>query len=233
MISRLSRWAPLLGVLYGVLLAAVIVSMPPPPSVDASAAKIMSYYNGHRGALQVQVYLLAYCGIALVAYFGVLTGYLRRHGADTLARVGFAGAMIMATGFGIGAGSGVLVSHKTVPVTAANAQLLNLLNDDLPFVTLALGGVLALISIGIAVLSTKSLPAWVGWVAIIAGVASGVGTFISFIAIMLGGLWSIAGSIVLYRRMSTMPTQITLPADAAPEIPTQSAPAEPNVRLQT
>jgi hypothetical protein len=232
MINRLARWAPLLGLAYGLLLAAVLFSTPSPPAVDASTAKIIHFYASHRGALQLQVYLLAYCGVAVVAFFGVLAAYLRRYGAESLARVGIAGAVVMATGYGIGAGCDVLVSHKSVAVTAANAQILNLLNDDLPFVALALGSVLAMVSLGIAILQTKALPAWLGWVAIVAGLGSGTGTFVSFIGILLGALWAIAASVVLYRRMATAaPATITLPAAPA-DVPSQGQSQESGSRIR-
>ena len=199
MINRLSRWAPLAGVAYTVLFAVVIFATPSTPDINASTTKIIDFYSSHRGGMQVQTYLLAYCGVSVVVFFGVLTSYLSQHGANVLARVGFAGSVILATAFGIGAAASGLLAHKSVTLSPSTAQTLNLINEDLPFIALFVGLLLTMIATGLAIVTTNALPTWMGWVAIVSGVGAGVGSFVSWIALMLAGLWTLTASIMLFR----------------------------------
>jgi hypothetical protein len=97
-----------------------------------------------------------------------------------------------------------MLSHKSVVLNPGAAQALNLVNNDAPFITLAAGSLLAMIAVGVAILSTKALPTWMAWVAIVSGVASGVGTFVSFLGLMLGALWILVASVMLYRRQDSV-----------------------------
>jgi hypothetical protein len=208
---------------YTVLFALVIFATPSTPGEDASTAKIIHFYSTHRGGMRLQVYLLAYCGVFAVVFFAVLTNYLRRHGANVLARVGFAGSVVVATAFGIGAAASDLLTHKSSTLTPADAQALNLINNDLPFIALFVGLLLAMISTGVAVLGTKALPTWMGWVAIVCGVAAGLGSFVSWIGLMLAGLWILVASIMLYQRMNAEGAA-AMPAGGSGQIPAQGQP---------
>jgi subtilisin family serine protease len=230
MMNRLSRWAPLAGVAYVVLFAVLLFGTPGTPDLGDSSAKIIHDYSSHRGAMQVSVYLLAYCAVFMVVFFAALTSYLRRMGADVLARVAFAGSVIVAAGFGIGAGATSMLTHKSVPLDAGTAQTLNLIDNDLPFIALFVGLLLAMIATGVAVLGTNALPAWMGWVAIVAGVASGVGSFVSWIALMLASLWILVASVMLYQRMNAE-SGAAMPAGGSSTVPAQGMPQASDTRI--
>lgn len=222
MMNRLNRWVPLAGVVYAILFAVLIFATPSTPAVNASTAKIVDFYASHRGGMQVQVYLLAYCAVFVVVFFAVLTSYLRRMGASALARVAFAGSLILAAAYGIGAGTTAMLDHKSVTINAGSAQVLNLINNDLPFIALFVGLLLTMIATGVAILTTRALPAWMGWVAIVSGVGSGLGSFVSWIALMLGALWVLVASVMLYRRMSAEPARApTVPSGGSSQVPGQ------------
>jgi hypothetical protein len=238
MMNRLSRWMPLAGVLYTVLLALVLFATPSTPDSNAGPLKVIDSYASHRGGLQVATYLLAYTGIALVVFFAVLSGYLRRRGADVTARVMLIGATVMAAGYGIAAGTNAMIGEKTAISAAgssaaaqqATAHVLNLVNDDLPFIALLAGGLLAMIAVGVAVLNTRVLPTWMGWVAIVAGVANGVGTFVSFIGLMLGALWILVASVMLYQRMNAE-SGAAMPTGGSSTVPAQGMSDGSNTRV--
>jgi hypothetical protein len=217
MMNRLSRWAPLAGVIYVALLAASIFG-PSSPDSSASGSKVIAFATNHHDSLLVQAFTLAYAGILLVCFFGVLCTYLRRCGANALAVVSFAGAVLMAAGYFIGAAMNFVLTDHTSSLSASSAQTLNLLNNNLPFVTLFAGMFVMMIFAGIAILSTKALPAWMGWVAVVVGLA-GTGGPIAWIGLMLGGLWTVVASIMLFRRVGADgPSTITLP-----DVPEQAA----------
>jgi hypothetical protein len=219
MMDRLSRWAPLAGVVYAVLFTVVLFATPSTPDVDASPTKIIDFYASHRGGMQVQVYLLAYCAVFAVVFFAVMSARLRSLGANVLARVAFAGSLILAAGYAVGAGTSAMLTHKSVTLDAGSAQALNLVNNDLPFIALFVGLVLAMIATGVAVLSTKALPTWMGWVAIVAGVGTGIGTWLSWIGLMLSGLWILVASVMLYVNQDS--ATAAMPAGGSDRIPAQ------------
>jgi hypothetical protein len=219
--QRLSRLAPLLGVVFVVCLAGAIVG-PSTPDVNASSAKVISFYGKHRGALKAQAYFLGFGGLFLVAFFGSMTSYLRRMGSDALARVALAGAVIMAVGLCLGGTMNVLLTHKSVTMTPSTAQTLNLLNNDMPFILLVVGLGLVAFATGIAVLSTKAMPAWQGWVALVIGLVAVAGGPLAWFALMASGLWVLALSITLYRRNDDdSHASISMPDAAAVQIPAQ------------
>jgi hypothetical protein len=169
--------------------------------------------------MEVSVYLLAYCAVLAVVFFAAMTSYLRRMGANVLARVAFAGSVIVAVGFGVAAGTTAMLTHKSVTLDSGAAQTLNLINNDLPFIALFVGLLLAMIATGVAIIETKALPAWMGWVAIVAGVGSGIGSFVSWIAMLLSGLWILTASVMLYQRQDD--AAMTTSAGGSDRIPAQ------------
>jgi len=229
MMDRLSRWAPLSGVVYVVLFVVAVFAFPGTPSIGDSSSSIIKFYGSHRGSMQASAYLLAYCAIFTVVFFAVLTNYLRRMGANVLARVAFAGSIIVAVGFGVGAGTTSILTHRSVPLDSGTAQVLNLLNNDLPFVTLFLGLALAMIATGAAVLGTKALPTWMGWVAVVAGVGAGIGNFVSWIALLLTGLWILTASVMLYQRMNA--DAAAMPPGGSSTVPAQGMPHGSDTRV--
>jgi hypothetical protein len=229
MINRLSRWAPLAGVIYVLLLAGAIFG-PSSPDTNASGTTITAFYVKHHTGIKVQAYLLAFAGVFVVCFFVALCTYLRRLGANALATLAFAGSVLMAAGYFIGGAMNVVLTDHTSSLSASSAQTLNLLSNDLPFVTLFAGMFVMMMFAGIAILSTKALPAWMGWVAVVAGLV-GTGGPIAWFGLMLGGLWTLVASIMLFRRLAAQPT-ITLPDASSPQIPAQSAPQQSTAQIQ-
>ena len=117
-------------------------------------------------------------------------------GRGRLAAAAFGGGIVLAAGVGVGA---------TVQLAAAEAgghattlgvtQTLHVLNDN-SYVPLGAGmGVLVLAS-GLAALRYGGLPRWLGWVAIVLGIAAF--TPAGFFAFVASGLWLIATAVVMY-----------------------------------
>ncbi|HWC36629.1 MAG TPA: hypothetical protein VG650_17610 [Mycobacteriales bacterium] len=209
MTNRLERLMPLTGVVFLLLMVAVMTG-PSTPDVNASATKIIDFYSKHRGYLQAQAFLMAYAGAVLVWFTTVLCAYLRRAGARASATASLCGSVVVATAFGVAAGCNLLLTHKSVSLAPASAQTLNLVNNDLPFVALFAGVLLTMVSLGAAVLTTRAFPAWLGWAAVVCGIAAGVGSFVSWFAFMATSVWVLVASVMLYQRQER-PSSITLP----------------------
>jgi hypothetical protein len=230
MTTKLSRWSPLLGVLFTACLATAFFG-PSTPDVNDSSAKVISFYSSHRGAIEFQGYVLAYGAIFLVAYIAVLSGYLRRMGSDALSRVCFAGSVILAIAMAVGSAINFMLTHRSVTLDASSAQTLNLMNNDLYYIALAVGTALTMLAAGIAIVSTKAMPAWLGWVAIVAGVVAA--SPLAWIGLMVFGLWALVTSIVLYQRTASAPAAtITLPEGSVP-VPAQAQSQETTTTIRT
>jgi hypothetical protein len=222
--ARLTRLAPLTGVAYvGCVVAATV--MPSSPDVNASSAKVITYYTAHHTAMQAQTYLLAYAAVFVVFFAGVVAGYLRGRGATNLAPAIVGGAVLMAVGLATGAAINSVLTDHTSGLTASSAQTLNRLSNDLPFIALFAGLCTLMLATGIAMLTTKSFPAWVGWVTIVIGIAAATGIG-SWPALLASGLWTLGISSVLVRRAGK-PADITMPDVAAARTESTRATAQP------
>lgn len=76
-------------------------------------------------------------------------------------------------------------------------QSLNALNSDF-FFPLVLGTVVFLFSAALAIFRSGGLPRWMGWVALVLGIAAA--TPAGFFAFLASGLWIIAAAVILLQR---------------------------------
>jgi hypothetical protein len=208
MAARYARLIPLVGVIYVGLMVSLFTTGST-PDVKASPAKVISFYTTHHSSQQASVYLLAYSGVFVLLFFGVLASFLRRHGETTLATMTFGGAVLYAAGLGIGAGiTATLVDH-TSGLSASSAQTLNYLSNDAFAIPTFVGLTVTLLAAGVAVLRSKALPTWLGWVTVVIGVAAATGVG-SWPALMASGVWTLVVVGFLIRRADT-PDEIALP----------------------
>jgi hypothetical protein len=196
--NRPSKWLAWTGPLFVLGFAVIVFGLEgSTPGEKASTQKIISYYGSHQGRVATAAFL-APLGAALLLLFA---GYLRAlaRGTDGGGGVGptvmVGGAVLW--GAGILLGSFVDLSL----VTAAHrhydemARTLNVLSnsDWVPFI----GGIaVTLIGLGMTVLSSRILPTWLGWVALVGGILSllGPGGFVGF---FLAPLWLLVAGIML------------------------------------
>jgi hypothetical protein len=187
-------------VAYGGLLFFVIVVVSvfviTPPSTNATATKVMSYYHSHRGVSFVSSYLIVLAVIVGIPYFWYLREYLAKTAeSQKLLTAGFAGAVIFGVSGLVTAGVGFALADGSHAgnIPAATLQALNLLKQDLNTAMTAAGTALFLILTGLAIVRSGGLPRWLGWVGIVFGVISGTGV-VGPIAI---GLWILIASITM------------------------------------
>ena len=199
MLSRWGRWAPLTGVVFVVL---VVLGGPieggNTPGSKATGAHVIAFFAAHRSRERASAVLLTLAFIVFMFFAGSLRSYLRRtKAAEGLAAVVLAAAAVLAAGQT--AGSGVIFALSDAPthLSAAAAQALNVLSNDMVLTSAAGFSVFGIAS-GIAILRGAPLPKWLGWVAILIGVV--VVTPAEFVAVIALAVWIVIVSILIATR---------------------------------
>jgi hypothetical protein len=122
----------------------------------------------------------------------VLAGHVRR-GERWIAGGALAGAVCAAIGLTCILGFDLVLATDTKNLTPGSAQTLNLLQNDF-FLPLVAGiGLFAILG-GLAVAAGRILPAWMGWVLFVVGIAALVPP-ISWFALLAALLWVLAAGI--------------------------------------
>jgi hypothetical protein len=196
-----NRLAALTGAAF-LLLAIISVAVgggEPPDPADDSAQEIIDFYVDEEDGIWIGAILQTLAAGALV-FFG---GYLRKvlHAAEgaghTLSHVVLAGATILATGLALDATINIALVETVEDIEPSAVQALSALwtND---FLVLALGGFVFILSAGLSIVRHGALPKWLGWVAIVIGVAAI--TPAGFFAFLAAALWIAVTSVMLAMR---------------------------------
>ena len=199
MTDRWSKLAPLTGVLFAVLAVVGVFSGGETPDANAGPAKVIAYYATHRSEVETSAILFALAFLVLVLFAGALRSYLRRTpGVEGLSALVLAGGVMMAVGALTGAGIEYALAHQLNHLGPQVAQTLNVLSNEL-FLPVLGGAFVFAICSGLAILRGAALPKWLGWVAIVLGIAvlippAGFPALLGFV------IWSIIVSILMYRR---------------------------------
>jgi hypothetical protein len=190
---------PLTGVIGVAFVVAAFVVGGETPDVNDSAQKVASFYKDNDTEQIVGAILIAYATVFLVFFLGALCKALRTAEGEQagLSVVAFGGGVIQIVGMTIFGGLTFTLADAADDLDPSAMQSLNALNSDL-FLPLAVGTGVLLLASGISTLTTGALPKWLGWIAIVLGIAAV--TPIGFFAFLLYGLWVIAVSVVLARR---------------------------------
>jgi hypothetical protein len=200
MSDRLSRFAPLTGVLFAVIvIVAVFTSNGESPKADARPAKVISYYTSHGSEVETSAILFALAFVVVVLFGASLRSYMRRSVAsEGAAAIVLAGAVLMAAGALTGSGVEYGLAHNLTRLEPSAAQALNVLQNEM-FLPVIGGAFLFGLGSGLAILRGAALPRWLGWVAIVIGVAALVPPA-SFPALLAFVIWSVVVSILMYLR---------------------------------
>jgi hypothetical protein len=200
--SNLERYAPLTGIIFVVLVVLAVIIGGETPDVDDSTVSVVKWWQDNDTS---QIWANAIAGwstIFLVWFGGSLRAALRRTEGEPgrLSVVSFGGALLMAAGllafasFGFAAAD---VADDVPDVAPAVIQTLSVLNSDF-FLLVAGGTGLFMIATGVAVVRFGALPTWMGYVAVVIGLAAV--TPIGFFAFLATGIWIVIASVLLYQR---------------------------------
>jgi hypothetical protein len=206
MSERLSRLtAPVTGLLFVGLTLASVATAGSTPDSNASGAHVIAFYEAHRHSQQVSNILFVIAALFLIFFAGSLHGYLRRTpAAETASALMLVGAALLAVGLTVLAGLGYALADVPSKIGPGAAQALNVLSNDV-FYTLLIGGCVFGIASGIAILRGARLPNWLGWLAVVIGIAMATPVF--WISGVVLFVWVLVVSTLIYlRSASTTPT---------------------------
>jgi hypothetical protein len=214
--DRLSRLAPLTGLVFAGLALASILTEKESPGNSASGAKVIAFYEANHSNAQRSGFLFVLAFLFFLFFAASLRGYLRRTpAAESLSALVLAAAAILTVGVAIFAGIEFSLAADPGHLEPAAAQALNVLGHEL-FFPLAIGASAFGIAAGLAILRGARLPKWLGWVAIVLGIVeitpAGEVGFFAFIA------WTVVVSVLIYRRTGV--ANAATSADAPPALAT-------------
>jgi hypothetical protein len=195
----LKRYAPLTGLLFVVLLVVAAVIGGSTPDNNDSLRKIVNFWHDHKNAQIWSSVLAAWSAVVFVWFAATVRSALRllEEGPSRLSAISFGGALISATGL-LTLGSlsfGAADSINDVPPNVT--QTLTVLSNEV-FFPIAGGFALFFFATGILALGKRALPAWLGWPALVIGIACI--TPVGFFALLVGLVWILIASILLYVR---------------------------------
>ncbi|MCW2757865.1 MAG: hypothetical protein JWO46_1611 [Nocardioidaceae bacterium] len=192
--APLNRLAPLTGVAFFVLLMGAAIAAGPTPGAYDSGAKVLRIFAAHEGAERVSNLLDALGVVFLVFFAGILRAHLRQAGA--LATVAFGGLVVLATGGAARAGVGWALASGHDHLDPSTAQTLNVIfYGHYPAIV---GIAIFMFAAWLAVLRTRALPLWLGWLALPIGLAAIAPPTLA--PLIASGLWiAVAGVVVTVR----------------------------------
>jgi hypothetical protein len=217
----LDRLAPLTGPLFAVITLFAFIGLggDTPDSGD-SPAKVLAYYTKHQDKQTAAALVLLLGVLALIFFAGTLRQAFSgpEPGAERRASIAYGATLVTAAGVALMAGSHFALADNAHKITPQAAQALNALEGGTW--TVAFVGMAALmLSSALLILTTRRLPVWLGWSALVIGIATI--TPIGFIFVALGLVWIGVVGTVLYLRAGAQTT--TQAATSAP--PPAPAPA--------
>ena len=196
--SGKSWLAPLTGIVFIVLLIVGLAlgGEPPDPS-DKPIDEVVDFYVDNKDDVFLGSVLQGLACAFFLFFAATLYKALRASGADASAIGVIAGATVFTVGGTLDATINLAAAEAAEDVDPVAVQSLAALwtGDFLPF---AVGGLVFLMSWGIAIVRHGAFPAWMGWVAIVAALAAVSPGF--FVALIVMALMIVAASVMLAMR---------------------------------
>ncbi|MCW2570992.1 MAG: hypothetical protein JWO88_1050 [Frankiales bacterium] len=196
-----ARAGALSGIAFVALVVASNVAAGGIPDPSASPTKVIAFYTAHKTGQQVSATLTAAAVVVGLYFFWGLRNYLDRVGeGEQLATLGFVGAVVFGVGGCINAGLQWSLAAVPTKLTPAAAQALNVLfKDDLATGLYNAGLATLMLFYGVAMLRSKGMPTWLGWISVALGLIALAGPLV-FLVFIVTAPWAITVSILLYRR---------------------------------
>jgi hypothetical protein len=201
-----NRLMPLSGIVFVALILASVF-MGSTPGSNASASTVLTYYQTHQSMTSATALLIGLGVIFGLLFFGYLREYMRQDRATRwLASTAFGGALVFAVGGAISAGSYVALGDQPHVLSAAAAQTLNLIQNDVTNSLTQAGLAVFYLATGAAILRGRLLPAWLGWVSLVLGVLAAT-LILVFIAFIATAVWVVVVAVMLWAKTAREGTE--------------------------
>ena len=184
---------PLSGIAFVVSILATVIGIGgSTPDTDASAATVLAYYDAHDTRQILAAFLIA-AAVPFLVFFGVsLAGGVR----SFWELVVIVGTGLAATGFLLTALFHFALADAPGNESAPDvAKALAMLDGDF---WMAVNAALGVLMLGAAGTMLQRKARWLGWPALVIGIALFV-PFADFFALLLTGVWITVTSVVLSR----------------------------------
>jgi hypothetical protein len=191
------RWLALAGVAYAVLQAAGDLTIGPFPEGTTRPGTLVRFYSDHHGQVAVGGHLLELSAIFLALFGVVLFDRLRTAGAGRLlAATALVGTAMAALAEGAGGATysllGDIGANRALDPVALQAMHANAAE----FGT-GTGTVVLLLAVFVASLTTRAVPTWLGWPAVVIALGCLPVSPVGFLASMLFVLWCLVAGVTL------------------------------------
>jgi hypothetical protein len=206
MSAWLSKWAPASGVLAGALVAVAFFASPNMPGDNATGAQVIAWYGSHHGP-DLVIDVLGGLAVLFLLLFAVALARQVRTGDRWLAHGALAGAVFGGVGFLTAIGFDAVLAQAHSHLTIASAQTLSLLANDF-FLPIVVGFALFGLLTGLAVVTGRILPAWMGWIMFVAGLACLAGP-LGFFGVLATVLWVLVAGIWMVKQGPPVPDRVT------------------------
>ncbi len=197
--TRWSNVAPLLGLLFIVLVVGS-VAFGNTPNTSKSPAAVLAFYNANHGREYTSAFLAAPAVVIGLFWFAYLRNWLQRGDVnERWGSIAFVGGILFAVVGGIAVGIELALVDTPKYLTPDTAAALNFLESDVPFIISSMAfGVMA-IATGIAALKSQYLPTWLGWLSLVLGIIAvlPIGDFFALPGI---GVWVLLVAGVMWFR---------------------------------
>jgi hypothetical protein len=187
--------------LFAAMMVAGVLAAGEPLDTDASAEEVIKHYDD--GKLILGVITLGLGAVLFMIFAASLRKHLVSRGPEWLAALGYGGAVIFTVGLGLFASSQFALIDAADQKNLAAAQALNVIDNN-NFPPAIIGLCVVMLAMAWHVLSSGSLPRWIGWVSLVLGILALAGP-LGILAFLLFAPWTFIVSIVLYRQSSAAP----------------------------
>lgn len=197
--TRLSRFAPLSGVIAVVLVIISFAVGGETPDVGDSQAQITSFYDSNEASQAVAILLFVLAAFFLVIFGAMLYTTLRSRFEDAWLSAGVAGAGSIITAVGLLVTAAIAFASIDGADNDISGEALESLNtlSNASWVMWVPGIGTMLLGAAFPLMREARVLRVLGWIALILGICCFI-PFVAFFAFLASGIWSAVTSVVLY-----------------------------------
>jgi hypothetical protein len=198
-----AKWSwvlPATGIVFiGFLVAVIILAGEGPDATKKTAQEVVQFYEDNDTSQTVAAFLSVPAAVAFLFFAGLwrrVLGDAEGPGA-VLGTVAFAGAVVASAALGIVATMALALTDLADDISPTAIQAINGITWDY-YIPFLIGMCTFVLASGVGAVRTRVLPAWLGWIAVILGIAAV--TPYGFFGIVGGLIWILVVSILLVAR---------------------------------